>query len=486
MHIRLVFQKLSDNNIKLGRPKCIFGASSVKALGHVVGGGVMKPDPENVAAILNLPIPRDVTMVRSVLSAASYYRTYVDKFALISEPMANLLKKNVKFEWTPECQEAFHKLKSCLTKEPLLRLPNFRKPFILTTDWSKVAIGAVLSQIDEATEFDHPVAFASRLLNSAERNYAPTEGECLALVWAIEKFRHFLDGRHFIVYTDHAALQWLNTERHANSKLERWALRLQEYTFTVIHKKGEENLVADCLSRCVYAEALYAFAIDPVWPAGAKTQKDLDEIPCVVCGYPQGDDNNRHLAMGVNGSFHLRMSAAPRSLPLVVRLYCPDVTFILALEEHVINLRDRLEEQYQRIALELCDRMQQQLEGHHRRAQRRKRKQTELQVGDLVLEAAPGRGPLQNSLRGPYRIIALNPAKTIAVLHTGSTLLKGARVFKRHTSHLVRYYEPSAVSGEGAIETSHTYSVTVYQQYIPIRRPAFHHLLQIFHDLQWQ
>eukprot|EP00884_Botryococcus_braunii_P003186 jgi/Botrbrau1/12869/Bobra.0188s0011.1 len=342
MHIRLVFQKLSDNNIKLGRPKCIFGASSVKALGHVVGGGVMKPDPENVAAILNLPIPRDVTMVRSVLSAASYYRTYVDKFALISEPMANLLKKNVKFEWTPECQEAFHKLKSCLTKEPLLRLPNFRKPFILTTDWSKVAIGAVLSQIDEATEFDHPVAFASRLLNSAERNYAPTEGECLALVWAIEKFRHFLDGRHFIVYTDHAALQWLNTKRHANSKLERWALRLQEYTFTVIHKKGEENLVADCLSRCVYAEALYAFAIDPVWPAGAKTQKDLDEIPCVVCGYPQGDDNIV-ICDGCQRCFHLRCLLPPRSLPPSGAWYCPACTPYFGMEGELKleELRDK-------------------------------------------------------------------------------------------------------------------------------------------------
>jgi hypothetical protein len=176
-----------------------------------------------------------------------------------------------------------------------------------------VAIGAVLSQIDPETNFDHPVAFKSRLLNSAERNYAPTEGECLALVWAVEKFRVFLDGRQFTVYTDHQALQWLDTKRHQNSKLERWALRLQEFDCKANkYKKGEENLVADCLSRCVAAAFMYSPTVYSVWPEHAEKQAELDAVPCVVCGEHEGDDNIV-ICDGCNRCFHMRCLLPPIS-----------------------------------------------------------------------------------------------------------------------------------------------------------------------------
>jgi predicted transcriptional regulator len=192
MHLREVFTKLSQHRIKLKLPKCVFGAPTIRALGHVVGNGQMRPDPENIAAILNLPVPKDKNAVRSVLGAAGYYRGYIQDFALKTEPMSRLMKKNEPFVWTPECQQAFDVMKKAMASDPVLRMPNLSLPFVLTTDWSKSAIGAVLSQIDENTKFDHPVAFASRILTPAERNYSPTEGECLALVWAIEKFRTFL------------------------------------------------------------------------------------------------------------------------------------------------------------------------------------------------------------------------------------------------------------------------------------------------------
>ncbi len=144
-------------------------------------------------------------MLRSFLGMASYYRQYIENFALIVVPLSCLTRKNVLFVWSQECQQAFDTLKVKLTTEPVLRLPDFGREFILTTDWSKVAIGAVLSQIDPETGFDHPVAFASRLLNDAERNYSPTEGELLALIWAVDKFRLYLDGRKFIAYTDRSS-----------------------------------------------------------------------------------------------------------------------------------------------------------------------------------------------------------------------------------------------------------------------------------------
>jgi RNase H-like domain found in reverse transcriptase len=160
----------------------VFGANKIKCLGHVVGGGTVRPDPEKVSAILNLPPPKDVSGLRHFLGLTSYYREYLEDFAAISEPLEELTRKGREFVWTFDCQSAFDRIKEKLTTEPILCLPDFSKPFILTTNWSKCAIGAVLSQIDEDTNFDHPIAYASRLLNVHERKYSATEGECLALL----------------------------------------------------------------------------------------------------------------------------------------------------------------------------------------------------------------------------------------------------------------------------------------------------------------
>jgi RNase H-like domain found in reverse transcriptase len=184
-HLDAVFNRLRQFNVKLKLAKSHFGASSVRCLGHVVGNGELRPDPDNVSAILNLPEPKDVPTLRSVLGMAGYYRDYIPNFARETEPMARLLQKNTPWEWSPECTAAFNMLKQQITSDPVLRLPDPNLQFILTTDWSRLAIGAVLSQKDPHTGFDHPVAYKSRLLSSAEKNYAPTEGECLALIWAI-------------------------------------------------------------------------------------------------------------------------------------------------------------------------------------------------------------------------------------------------------------------------------------------------------------
>jgi hypothetical protein len=326
-HLRDTFVKLALHKVKLKRPKCIFGAEYLKTLGHVVGGGCLRLDPDNVAAILNLPTPRDVSTTRSVLGAAGYYREYVENFARITEPLSRLLKKTSVFHWTPDCQTAFDQVKHCLTSEPVLWAPNFKLPFILTTDWSKTAMGAVLSQPDpmpdeHGNHFDHPIAYASKTLKPAERNYSPTEGECFALVWACEKFRPFLHGRRFIAYTHHAPLQYLDSKRHTNSKLERWAIRLQEFDIDIRYKKGADNLVADCLSRCVHLEALHVFAVTPAWELNPQKQTDLDSVPCVICGFPQGDDNIV-LCDGCNRCFHLRCLFPPRSIVPGGCWFCP-------------------------------------------------------------------------------------------------------------------------------------------------------------------
>ena len=146
-------------------------------------------------------------------------------------------------------------------------MPDLTKPFILTTDWSKLAVGAVLSQLQpgdssdsSSPEREFVIAYASRGLTAAESNYAPTEGECLALDWATRKYRQFLHGRPFRLRTDHAALQWLNTKRFKHSKLERWAPRIQEFDFDVEYLPGQQNVVADQLSRHMMTGAVTAIA----------------------------------------------------------------------------------------------------------------------------------------------------------------------------------------------------------------------------------
>lgn len=154
-------------------------------------------------------------------------------------------------------------MKQALCSAPVLALPDWSLPFILTTNWSCGAIGAVLSQLDPVSGDEHPVAFASRSLTSAERNYGATEGECLAVKWAVDKFRYYLHGRRSTLRTDHQALTWLDSSRFSNSKLERWAMALQEFDFSVEYIKGETNVVADHLSRscsCVVLHCNYAAA----------------------------------------------------------------------------------------------------------------------------------------------------------------------------------------------------------------------------------
>lgn len=349
-HITAVLDRLLSYNIKLKLVKCIFGATSIKCLGHIVGGGEVKPDPEKLVAIARMPRPFDVRTLRSFLGMIGYYRQYIDDYSDITAPLSRLTRKNVPFEWCDECQAAFDRLKHIVTHEPVLRLPDFNKQFILTTDWSKVAVGAVLSQIDPETGFDHPVAFASRLLNDAERNYSPTEGELLALVWAVEKFRLYLDGRKFIAYTDHHALEWLASARYNNSKLERWALKLQEYDFDVRYKKGEENIVADCLSRCssamclttsLEASLIQACALSSLWPQHAPSQRALDQIPCTVCGDCEGHDN-LVICDKCDRLFHLRCLVPPQSTVPSGTWICPacDPFFSGAIPLGLPELRD--------------------------------------------------------------------------------------------------------------------------------------------------
>jgi hypothetical protein len=195
-----------------------------------------------------MPAPTTVDQVRSFIGLASYYRRFVEGFARIASPLHLLLKKNTKFFWTDEQQKSFDVLRQKLVNAPILKYPDYTRTFHLYTDASGVGLGAVLSQTDDSA-MEHPVAYISRTLNRAERNYAVIEWEGLAVVWAVKTFRHHLLGRYFLIVTDHAPLKCLMKPNNMSHRLNKWALYLQEYDFDIVYRPGRTNTNADALSR---------------------------------------------------------------------------------------------------------------------------------------------------------------------------------------------------------------------------------------------
>jgi hypothetical protein len=240
---------LIKSGLKLSVEKCKFGFDRVGYLGHVVTPEGTLPDPEKVEAALKLLPPKTVTEVRAFLGLTGYYRRFVRNFSLISRPLNLLTQKGVPFLWTSDQQQAFETLKQQLVSAPILARPDPNKPFVLDTDYQLVAIAAVLSQVG-SDGLEHPVAYASRGLNSAERKRPTYEGELLAIVWAVEKFRQYLDNNlGFKLRTDHKPLQYLQTVKNPSRKVAGWLTKLQGFRFTVEHREGVKHSNADGLSR---------------------------------------------------------------------------------------------------------------------------------------------------------------------------------------------------------------------------------------------
>ncbi|XP_078243526.1 uncharacterized protein LOC144587342 [Pogona vitticeps] len=231
------------NKLQLGSPE-------IKYLGHMVGGGVIKPLEAKIEAVRDWPRPNTKKKVKSFLGLVGYYRKFIPRFGEIATPLTDLTRKKTddRIPWTSDCEEAFQRLKQALINYPVLRAPDFDREFIIYTDASNSGVGAVLCQEDENGD-QHPVSYLSRKLQKGERHLATVEKECLAIVYAIQKAKPYIWGRHFVLCTDHSPLQWLKTMKTHNSKLMRWALNLQDYDFEVKVVRGSVNCVADALSR---------------------------------------------------------------------------------------------------------------------------------------------------------------------------------------------------------------------------------------------
>lgn len=244
-----VFTQLRLHNLKLQPEKCTFLQKKITYLGHVISEKGIEPDPSKIECIKNYPRPTNIKEIQAFLGLANYYRRFINDFSKTTQPINQVLKKGVKFDWSNEAENAFTTLKNQLTHPKFLQFPNFEKEFLLTTDASGFAIGAVLSQGEIGS--DLPISYASRSLNRAEKNYSTIEKELLAIVWAVHNFRPYLYGRTFTIISDHKPLVWVFNIKDPSSRLMRWRLKLEEYNYKVIHKAGKYNTNADALSRII-------------------------------------------------------------------------------------------------------------------------------------------------------------------------------------------------------------------------------------------
>lgn len=247
-----VFNLLYEAGLQINWDKCDLLKSELEYLGHRVGNGQIKTSPSKIESIVKFPAPRTPKQLKSFLGLCSWYKRFIPSLSTLSEPLTRLLHKNVRWHWELEQQNTFDRLKTLLTSAPILHCPDFSKPFVIECDASNVGLGAVLRQ--KIKNQCRVIAYASRTLSSPERNMSVTHKELLAILFAIEKFKPYVEGTFFTVITDHSSLQWLRSLKQPTGKFARWILRLDQFNFNVEHRQGKLMSVSDGLSRAPYNE----------------------------------------------------------------------------------------------------------------------------------------------------------------------------------------------------------------------------------------
>lgn len=257
--LELVLNRFQNEGLKIKLQKCHFFQQEVQYLGHVISSKGVSTDPKKISAVTNWPVPNTLSELKSFLGFASYYRRFVEGFATLASPLNQLVAKLARTKnkrgrgialhdaWTNDCEHSFNNLKTKLAASPVLAYANFKLPFILEVDASHDGLGAVLSQEQEGKV--RPIAYASRSLHAAEKNYSSMKLEFLAMKWAMsEKFREYLLGHQCVVWTDNNPLSHLNTAKLGATE-QRWVAELAVFNYTVRYRPGRTNHNADALSR---------------------------------------------------------------------------------------------------------------------------------------------------------------------------------------------------------------------------------------------
>jgi len=249
-HVRQYLEVIRDAGLTLNLDKCEFGKPEVKLVGHIVGSGNRRADPQRTECMSNMTRPRTKRELRKFLGAMGYYREYIPQFANLAKPLTDLTSKRTPnvLEWGEEQESAFQGLKGRLCDSHVLRIPLLGVPFSLHTDASGIAVGATLGQKD-ASGVEHPLAFISQKLTETQCRWSTIEREAYAIVWALGRFRDLILGSHITIFCDHNPLQYIRESAPKSAKLLRWSLALAEFDLELRYTKGSDNVVADYLSR---------------------------------------------------------------------------------------------------------------------------------------------------------------------------------------------------------------------------------------------
>lgn len=250
--LRQVFERLRANGLTLNKEKCHFREKEVVFLGHRIDAKGLHPLQDNLEAVLAAPPPTSVSQLKSFLGLVTYYSKFLPNLSSTLAPLHRLLSKGALWCWGPAQRTAFQETKRAMRRANFLVHYDPQRPLRLECDASAEGIGAVLSHRIQGV--DHPIAFRSRTLTSAERNYSQLEKEALALVFGVVKFRDYLFGNKFTLVTDHKPLTGLlgpdkPIPQMAAARIQRWALLLAAYQYDLEYRKGELNANADALSR---------------------------------------------------------------------------------------------------------------------------------------------------------------------------------------------------------------------------------------------
>ncbi|WVZ51471.1 LOW QUALITY PROTEIN: hypothetical protein U9M48_002616 [Paspalum notatum var. saurae] len=246
-HLRMVLQKLRENQLYAKLSKCEFWLLEVSFLGHIISKGGISVDPCIIKVVQDWVAPQNVSEIRSFLGLAGYYRRFVKNFSKIAQPLSKLLAKGATFEWTNKCQFSFEELKKLLTTEPVLIMPYVQKLFTMYCATSRQGLGCVLMQ-------------EGHVLREHEQNYPTHDLELVAVVHALKIWRHYLMGKKTEIYKDHESLKYIFTQPDLNLRQRRWLELIKDYDVNINYHPGKANVVADALSQKSYCSHLIARA----------------------------------------------------------------------------------------------------------------------------------------------------------------------------------------------------------------------------------